>query len=271
MVPSQRVDAAVLSTYHIKGNSGTFPIVATWTTSVVDTFTMVDTYCYIPFSSLYNFSSLPSVVPDDCHYIYIACSFIVSESSLTYSEVSCLGVSGFCSPKTVANGYYSFALLVPVIPGTPISMDDWLKGSVHILTSWGSTNLDLTRRTSFTFSAPYTADFTFLSDSDISVSDLQQQTDQLTNGFDNSQGNAAADQLGNEINNYIEQEDALYDQMQYEVPEVDIASDGQAIMLASNFMQSLYVSDSFVSKCVTFVLTFGLIMYIIGWLKKKSG
>lgn len=103
-----------------------------------------------------------------------------------------------------------------------------------------------------------------------SSGDISALGDQLTNGYDNTAGNAAADQISLEVYNYLKTEDALYDQMQYEVPEVDIASDGQAIMLASNFLQSLYVSDSFISKCVTFVLTFGLIMYIVGYLKKGT-
>lgn len=98
----------------------------------------------------------------------------------------------------------------------------------------------------------------------------QQQTESLQTGFDSSSGDDAADQLAVEVNDYLKTEDALYDQMKYDVPEVDIVSDGQAIMLASNFMQGLYVSDSFISKCVTFVLTFGLIMYIVGYLKKSS-
>lgn len=125
----------------------------------------------------------------------------------------------------------------------------------------------LTPKVTFNVSALYV---TFYKSDSVDSSDLQDQTDDLTNGFDNSSGSQAADQLGQEVDEYLKQEDALYDQMQYEVPEIDLVSDAQGIMLASSFMQSLYVSNEFISKIVTFALSFGLILFIVGWLKKRG-
>lgn len=110
----------------------------------------------------------------------------------------------------------------------------------------------------------------YSSRSSVSIGDLQDQTDDLTHGFDSSSGDQAADQLGQELDNYLNAEDALYDQMQYDVPEIDLQSDAQGILLASNFLQSLYVSDAFISKVITYVLSFGLILFIVGWLKKRD-
>lgn len=121
----------------------------------------------------------------------------------------------------------------------------------------------------FTYS-PVRYYFTVTSSDSVTSSDLSDQTDDLTNGFDNSAGSQAADQLGQEVDEYLKQEDALYDQMQYEVPEIDLLSDARGIVLASGFMQSLYVSNEFISKIVTFALSFGLILFIIGWLKKRG-
>lgn len=104
----------------------------------------------------------------------------------------------------------------------------------------------------------------------VTKQDVIDQTQDITHGYDSSGGDQVASDLTSGIDDYIKQEDQLYDQMQYEVPEVSLAFETQGIMLASNFLQSLYISNSFISKCVTFVLTFGLVLYIVGWLKKKS-
>lgn len=125
---------------------------------------------------------------------------------------------------------------------------------------------------SFTFTPfYYVGTFYSLGDGDpVTDVDIKDQTDQIVNGFDSSSGDQAADQLGQELDNYLQAEDALYDQMQYDVPEIDLQSDAQGILLASNFLQSLYVSDSFISKVITYVLSFGLILFIVGWLKKRD-
>lgn len=115
---------------------------------------------------------------------------------------------------------------------------------------------------------------TFYSSSDttggVTRQDIIDQTTDLTTGFDSSQGDQSADRLGSEMNGYLQSEDALYDQMQYDVPELTLADDTKGILLASNFLQSLYVSDSFISQVVTYALTFGLILFIIGFLKKRG-
>lgn len=119
---------------------------------------------------------------------------------------------------------------------------------------------------------PISLAFVYFADdgSVVTDTDLSQQTDDLTNGFDNSAGSQAADQLGQQVDDYLKQEDSLYDQMQYDVPEIDLLSDARGIVLASGFMQSLYVSNEFISKIVTFSLSFGLILFIVGWLKKRG-
>lgn len=101
--------------------------------------------------------------------------------------------------------------------------------------------------------------------------DIRDLGEDLTTGYDPSSGDELSSAANTAVDDYLKEEDSLYDQMTYEVPEVDVGSDTSAIMLSSGFMQSLYSSNSFISRCVTFVLTFGLILYIVGWLKKKSG
>lgn len=268
MVPSQRVSAALISTYSfpVNGSTSSYDIAPVYDGSLTVTASF----------NLYPFTSGSVVVPSNASKCYVSCgghyTAVISSGAGSYtvgsSYLSTYGSSFNAYGSLYKNNYYNFYSFMDCIPGQTMN-------ALYF-------NVIFDIGISPTVSNPCDVDFYFTLDSldlffydseglPATVQDLDHMTDDLTNGFDNSQGNAAAEQLGSEINNYIQQEDALYDQMQYDVPEVDIASDGQAIMLASNFLQSVYVSDSFISKCVTFVLTFGLIMYIIGWLKKKSG
>lgn len=197
----------------------------------------------------------------------------INVSSTTYS-VSGPGLSG----STVVglnygdshNAYIDGSFVVDVVPGSVFSLTDYYLTASCSCSASGSINAVFY----FTFQgitdSPSDNFISFYSGSDVTVSDLDNQTSELTQGFDSSQGDQVADQLGQEMDNYLQTEDALYDQMQYDVPEIDLVNDSQGILLASNFLQSLYVSDSFISKCITFVLSFGLILFIVGWLKKRG-
>lgn len=160
---------------------------------------------------------------------------------------------------------------IPVVPGYNFGLSNVF--IVLNVVEWASSSTSVTPATyspSVKIS-PFSAASRIYRSLDPSlVEALGSQTEDLTTGFDSSSGDQAADQLGQELDNYLQAEDALYDQMQYEVPEVDLLADAQGILLASNFLQSLYVSDAFISKVITYVLSFGLILFIVGWLKKRD-
>lgn len=181
------------------------------------------------------------------------------------------GVSSSHSAPDASNDIYFFVEM-DVSEGAIIGSNRTLfcySASEWVDSSDGYPQIYMTYNPTFTIK-PLKYSFILTSSGSVTSQDIINQTESLQTGFDASSGDDAADQLAVVVDDYLISEDALYDQMQYDVPEVDIVSDGQAIMLASNFMQSLYVSDSFISKCITFVLTFGLIMYIVGYLKKSS-
>lgn len=152
-----------------------------------------------------------------------------------------------------------------VAPGQPIVVT-----SFTVNTEINATNTSSNAIVSCTSLSGYIQFFSLSGSDGVTRQDILDQTNDLTNGFDSSGGDQAADQLGQEVDNYLKTEDALYDQMQYDVPEIDLQADAQGILLASNFLQSLYVSDSFISKVITYVLSFGLILFIVGWLKKRD-
>lgn len=213
------------------------------------------------------------VVPDDCDRAVLNMYFSldVNGNNLAVNGVYLSGAGiPYLQQGIYSGNRYFFSSYIDVIPGSTFSTSN------YSLTLNLSTGLDIGSVVSmnvtfepvndsrYNYIEFYQADRSSIGDS------LEKQTQDLTNGFDSSTGDQVASDLQTGIDDYITKEDEVFDQMQYDVPEISIADDGSAIMLASNFMQSLYISNSFISKCITFVLTFGLILYIVGWLKKRS-
>lgn len=222
------------------------------------------------------FASSGIVVPDNADMMLIHLEYFVDYVSSggdgNHSGFrlhgSFLGYS--CESSLVAGRVAYLNLYVPVSPGSVFAMN-YFYVSANLNMFVGENNGFPSYHVSYNVTpiqSSIESYIKFYSSDGVSVGDLNQQTQDLTTGFDNSSGSQAADQLGGQVDDYLKQEDQLYDQMQYDVPEVDLQSDAQGILLASNFLQSLYVSDSFISRVMTFVLTFGLVLYIVGWLKK---
>lgn len=98
--------------------------------------------------------------------------------------------------------------------------------------------------------------------------DLSSQTSEITTGFDSSAGEQVSTDLKTGVDDYLKTEDEVFSDVSYDVPVLSVDDDDKpVIMLTSNFLQSLYISNPFISKCVTFVLTFGLVLYIVGFLR----
>lgn len=173
-----------------------------------------------------------------------------------------------------ASDIWAFRGTVDVTPGTEVTIQRF---SMTIYVMFNSSNpqssdtFSLILNTHIPDAEHNISFFTRGDDRSVRASDIKQQTSDLTSGYDSSTGDQLSSAANTAVDDYIKQEDQLYDQMSYEVPDIDVGSDTSAILLSSNFLQSLYSSNSFISRCVTFVLTFGLLLYIVGWLKKKSG
>lgn len=253
----------------------------------------------VPLGFILDPSKVAFTTPENCNYIRIFgyISFPVGSYPDTTgrysfqfdsSSLSWQGLDYLVGPYT--NAAYSFVdVYVPVLPGVTYNLNGVYFNLTGHYTSASQSSIN---KFTITFQGKYDGGFNIYFydinvDSGNSVVEAirnqttqinnqisqstQQQTDQMTNGFDNSSGQSDADRLAGEMDEYLKKEDELYDQLQYEVPVIDLQGDTQGILLGSNFLQSLYVSDPFISKCITFVLSFGLVMYIVGWLKKKDG
>ena len=248
----------------------------------------VDFVYDIDFLSLHGGSSFvatSSVMPDDAD-CYVVTWGGISPTFSSASSSGSFGSSFFCVPTLTELSVLIQGVEYPVSPGqgNASALHDKpmyyvnegilrIKGfySIRVTGGSGTSGIDSAVLVpSVTLSSRGLYYLEYFSSGDVTSQDIVDQTHDITEGFDSSSGNQAADQLGQELDNYLQAEDALYDQMQYDVPEIDLQADAQGILLASNFLQSLYVSDSFISKVITYVLSFGLILFIVGWLKKRD-
>lgn len=259
----------------IVGGSGGAPL-PYWQNNTI--FYSFDTTCRIhPFTYT---DGRYFTVPDGVDHIifYANIHFSPSSSSgscgFSLNPISCSGPEGTGVTQAInSDGDAIINVSMDVIPGQVLNLENFsILLNVTEYAQAGS-NYDYTYSPSFEFWVKYCSVTCYSGFSAASSSDISKLTQDLTLGYDSSIGDQVSSELDSEMDNYLQVEDSLYDQMHYDVPEFSLMNvdSKSGILLASSFLQSLYVSDSFISNVITFVLTLGLILYIIGWLKKGSG
>lgn len=277
------VQAAELSTIFIPGLSSVY----TLHFSVIGT---PSSYIYVTqnigLTSIYD-PSFYYDIPSDVAYGVVSLQFMFQFDSVSPAfgtpyvlSVSSIKLSGpgvtpfqYCSTVPGRNdGYYNVNAVIELPPGARFFMGNYSL-SFDFEAKFNDSNLHNVYYRFFSYSpsdGSYVAWYSDGSDRSVSQQDLVNLGNQITNGYDSSAGDSLASGLQTGVDDYIKQEDELFGRMQYDVPEVSIGSDTEGLLLSASFMQSLYTSSSFVSKCVTFVLSFGLVLFIVGWLKKRD-
>lgn len=234
---------------------------------------------YIPFSSAYG-KDLPYYVdlPDEADGFMINAYVNVSLSSVSANGVS--GGSASCIPSieqiSIVCGNNEFVCRNGAQSYTHIIEDTWRFSRYntywHISGLYSITSASSSTVTSTVVLTP-TVSVTvgrllinFMRDN--RSNDIPQQTEDLTNGYDSSGGQQVADDLQSGVDDYLQKEDDLFAELNFEVPSLSLGDDTSGILLCSSFLQSIYSSDGFVSHIVTFGLASGFLLFIMGWLKK---
>lgn len=110
---------------------------------------------------------------------------------------------------------------------------------------------------------------------DVSVDDVQNQTNTLTSGYDNSGLNQSNSNLSGAITDYDNTESQITDSSVANIDAVEFVSPSSnatllsSISLTTSWLQSLYVNSGDWSLLVTISLSLSLGLMLIGWFKYR--